>query len=273
MLLLWSTCLEPHLLELGILHPAMPRLHAQDIVLRRKVKRTLKLDLLPPSQVLAVGDSRVGYSILHVEFRRLSGYSVEALWSPNGRLQELLSCLPGSTPRKLIVGLSPSSVLREAKETKTVAVRCDWPSFRVAVDRRLNSSLHGLRYRVARPITFERYFRAPGPRASDTLYRNMLLAPPEARRAALLHTRIKALKDSGWEIVCVRFPISESLRSIEEEVLAADRLPAICERLDVLYLDYSINNYATYDGSHIDARAREAFTAELVRDLQQKAGW
>ena len=84
---------------------------------------------------------------------------------------------------------------------------------------------------------------------------------------------ISSFKPKGWQIVCIRMPISQPLYAIEESFFPSSKFERWCSENHLMYLDYSKSPFPTCDGSHLDADEAMAFTTQLALDLRSKAGW
>jgi len=78
---------------------------------------------------------------------------------------------------------------------------------------------------------------------------------------------LRGLVADGFEIVCLRMPVSEELRTIEESVFAQADLAALARDAGVAYLDYSRGEYRSRDGSHLLADDARRFSRVVAEDL------
>ena len=93
---------------------------------------------------------------------------------------------------------------------------------------------------------------------------------PRLEQLELLTGRLADLRGRGWDLSCVRIPISRPLYEIEEEALGAERLAQACEDAGVPYFDYTQGDdaqrgYATSDGSHVTVESGERFCRDFAR--------
>ena len=149
-----------------------------------------------------------------------------------------------------------------------------------AIDARLNDWLDGERRELLKVIEPERWgdgwvYEIDEAR-SDAVYTARLAAEsPDVLRATALYVGglLKGLVERGYDVVCVRLPMAEGLRAIEEQGLTREEFASIAETAGVPYLDYSRDVFATRDGSHLVVPAARAFTQRLVEDLREVKGW
>lgn len=95
---------------------------------------------------------------------------------------------------------------------------------------------------------------------------------PEAWSAARerLVEHLRALVRDGWTVTCVRLPVSETIRALEEEVTPDAVFSSLCEEAGVRYLDRSRADFRTYDGSHLLHDEAVRFSRRLAADLRSR---
>jgi len=248
--------------------------------------------------LIVAGDSRLNVGIAEPILSEKTGCSVRILARPanrGGQLVSLTRYLLTLTPRRLVLAYSPASVYRPQKG-EALPGHTGWMLSRTIFDNTINMITARLRCRLIRPLTFEHGFYEHDqlevyfspltlygvaypvryrPRFCNKSYTKHLAEDREDRNEhlSLLTKNLKQLKEKGWNIVCIRMPTFHELREIEENAFPSDRFESICRNLDLPYFDYSQSDFATYDGTHIDAYQAEAFTSLLGDDLRERVGW
>ena len=174
--------------------------------------------------------------------------------------------------------------------------RSNWMFFRRIIDATLNMCCDRVRCRFVprltvnngfeknnetvdyfNPFTFESFnYRATrNPNESDEDYLKWLNMDKTTRKQKLsiLQKYMAELISGGWEIICIRLPISGSIKRLEEQNFDCSAFKTLCDNLKIIFFDYSEENYNTYDGSHLDAYEAERFSRRLAMDLQTKINW
>jgi hypothetical protein len=79
--------------------------------------------------------------------------------------------------------------------------------------------------------------------------------------------KLQIMKDKGWQIVCIRLPISDSVQKIENGYIDEKTFSRICQQVTVPYFDYSKANCVTHDGAHLSMEEARYFSYLLTKDL------
>jgi hypothetical protein len=252
--------------------------------------------LLRPAELLVVGDSRAQDGIQLSGLRRTLDYRIGMYASAvnyGAQMSDYTGHLLKLRPRKMILTLMPLGVYMRQNEIKIDYG--NWELFRTAIDDLLNLAADRLRsyafspiivtIRVNRekmtrffsPLTFEGF--AYPSKYSDLrnirvytrhMTRDKVIRKENMRR---IGENVGKLLEKGWDIVCVRMPVAESLRKIEEDNFDCTAFVKMCEELEIKYLDYSRKNFQSFDGSHMDSFEAERFTRRLARDIKRVTGW
>jgi hypothetical protein len=88
-----------------------------------------------------------------------------------------------------------------------------------------------------------------------------------------LERRLRALKQDGFDVACIRLPISEELFPVEQTALRAPELRQVCNRVGIPFLDDCQAAYETYDGTHLAYPQAVRFGQDLMRRLDDELGW
>ena len=86
---------------------------------------------------------------------------------------------------------------------------------------------------------------------------------------SIVTEQLRGLREDGWEITCVRLPISSSMHELESQYIRDEDFEEICRESGVPYLDYSRRAFATVDGSHVIQADAANFARELAADLRR----
>jgi hypothetical protein len=227
--------------------------------------------------VLVVGDSRARKALLPgylADFGR-----VGLLWGPGGQLRGLLPIAESLQPERLIVCLSPLSVYSATAAEFQTSFWAERSPFMRRVDANLSSALLELRVRCLDLVASDLWRRGwdfPfNPKRNSASYKRQLREETRAQRGiefALLEQSLRSLVSEGIEVICVRLPISRELMGVEQSDRRLRVYGQMCARVGVPYLDYSLEDYVTYDGSHLARDEAERLSRALVADLR-KRGW
>jgi len=226
---------------------------------------------------LALGDSRVHHDLDEERLAKLGVEPLAVLWVGGAQLEDLLEAARELPPRRLLVALSPLSVHRAGadaeKEREQALAVLDRPwSLRVddAIDERferLRSSL--VSWIDPRSFAYA-WLDAPSPGATDARQARALAEPTRADRAEALRAIARALRElrvSGREIVCVRLPISPSLRAVEDQAFDPALFERMCAEVGAPYHDLG-SSEPTIDGSHLTAEAARHLATRLAAFLE-----
>jgi len=227
---------------------------------------------------IVLGDSRVAVGFdIHV--LREAGLGRPALMSRGGaRLADLLERVKRFPARRIVVTISPLSVYGGAQFAGTPQ-RGIVPSWRETLDADLDRACRAAVARWVRSIEPKHWqqgwFARPEPSASNHLYRRQLSTNTAERRQALveLTAQLVEMQEQGYELACIRLPISDELRAIEDEFLAPENLRFVAERAGVPYLDLQPIHVTTIDGSHVVRSEAPAVSALVVRWLERQPSW
>jgi len=113
-------------------------------------------------------------------------------------------------------------------------------------------------------------------RARQLAHRTVSLSPPMFReRVEQIEGWGKKIQQRGGQVVFIRMPSTGAIRHIEEAAWSRSRywdvFAARLNGLTVHFEDYPVlAGLPCPDGSHLDARGAELFTATLVKILRQK---
>lgn len=228
------------------------------------------------SGLLIAGDSRVQAGIVAREFERAGLGPVCVLSGPSAQLFDLLQVAGGMQPRHLVICLSPLSVHWEMHAGMVAELeqgRDRWAT--AQIDSRLNEWVSVSRRRLTEPlyprVWDEGWFGGLDPRGSTTMYRRMLRPRSHGRRLAELRKiwdRLKEMQAQGWDLECIRLPISAQLRGVEDKCFEPSLFVGMCKNLGVPYTDFQDLAIPTADGSHVVAGRAPAMSRRIARRLQ-----
>jgi len=255
--------------------------------------------LLWPAELLVVGDSRVQTGLRVKGLEEAFGYNTKFYASAanyGGQIADYTESLLETRPRKMILTLAPFGVYVIQREVKFDENR--WILFRTVVDNTLEMAVNRTRSYITDPIVFTtrlqafeipRMTRFFSPFSFESyaypvkyeekknirLYNEFFIPGKDIREKNMqtLTKNVEKLLEKGWEIVCIRIPVGESLRKIEEENFDCGRFDKMCKDLDIKYLDYSREHFETFDASHLGPFEAERFTRRLVKDLKEITDW
>lgn len=233
------------------------------------------------AEILVIGDSRIQKAVMPDTLDPEDRARVAVLWGPGGQVLGLLPVARTLGPRKLLVSLSPLSLysaraadfwqdVREERN-RPLARRIDDALAEEFADVRLGSIA------TIRTDTWGRGWVFPiDPLFSNYQYSLQLDERTRAQRdvnLAELERRLGELVAQGFEVACLRLPISEPLFAVEQLALRAPELQQVCNRLQIPFLDDSRAAYETYDGSHLAHPDAVRFGRDLMRRLAGELGW
>ena len=229
-------------------------------------------------ELLILGDSRVNAGLMRSTFEQ-AGWDTTILWVGGARTVDLLQAATCLEARKLVLALSPMGLYRESdriSNSRAVRHRLGL-RLSAAVDDRLDRRMWYLKRSWLRLLETGSWTRSWLPRTdphrSDMRTRLALRRSTfRARRRGLVEVaqRLAALAASGWQVVCVRMPVSPSLAAIEDELFPPEQFARACKSAGVAYFDHHADSgYATTDGSHMTAASGRRFTPVLLAELQR----
>lgn len=226
---------------------------------------------------LALGDSRANHGFDEEHLPRYGIQSLSVLWVGGAQLVDLLAAARELPCRRIVVALSPLEVYRtvtDADQERKLAMGFVDRSFSRRVDRaiaeqflRLRSSL--VHWQDTRGFAAS-WIERPYPDATDHQLRIALGPPTRADRLQALERieqLMRELQAEGRTIACVRMPISESLRAVEDEAFDPAQFVGLCERLGLAYVDYGTSE-PTIDGSHLTAEAGRRLAPRLAEFMR-----
>ena len=222
---------------------------------------------------LALGDSRVNQGLDEVRLAQLGIEPLAVLWVGAGQLGDMLEAARELPPRRLLVALSPMSVYRriqdpEQERARTLAfMNRPWSR---RVDDAIDEQFVRLRSSVVNWIDTRGFVygwrEMPNPGASDRRFLGALEEPTRQERARAfeaLAQKLRELRGSGRDIVCVRWPISPSLREIEDTAFDPALFGRMCAELSIPYHDLGTSE-PTLDGSHLTAEGARHLASRLA---------
>ena len=226
---------------------------------------------------LAMGDSRVNHGLDEDLLTELGIEPLAVLWVGGGQLEDMLAAARDLPPRRLLVSLTPLAVHRvvtDAARERERALEVMDRSWSRRVDDAIDERFVRLRASVvdwidSRAFTYA-WLEAPSPGATDARQAGALAEPTRKDRAAALEAITRALRelrDSGREIVCVRMPISSSLRAVEDEAFDPALFERMCADLGLPYHDLGTSE-PTVDGSHLTADGARHLAPRLADLLE-----
>lgn len=228
---------------------------------------------------LALGDSRVHHGLDRDALAARGLEPPALLWVGGAQLEKLLAAARELPQRRVLVALSPLSVHRvvlSPEREREAALAVSERPWNARVDAALDERLTALRSALVRWIdtrALERaWLEAPAPDATDARLRRALGPPTRAARAAALTRVERALAElarEGRSLRCVRFPVSPSVRAIEDEAFDPVLFERLCARRGLSYLDLG-TRYETIDGSHLSAPAARSLASELADWLERR---
>jgi hypothetical protein len=226
---------------------------------------------------LGLGDSRANHGFDEEHLPRYGVEPLSVLWVGGAQLVDLLSAARELPCRRIVVALSPLEIYRvitDTEQERKLAMGFVERSFSQRVDRaiaeqflRLRSSL--VHWQDTRGLAAS-WIERPLPGATDHLLQLALAPPTRADRLRALERIEQLMRDlqaEGRSLACVRMPISESLRAVEDEALDPALFVGLCERLGIPYVDYGTSE-PTIDGSHLTAEAGRRLAPRLAEFMR-----
>lgn len=226
-------------------------------------------------QVAIAGDSRLVCGIVPSVIESKLGQSVGLLWESalEQNLLRMLRRIRKVAPRRLLVALHAVALIDRPWQD---VVPDGWPEMRRGIDRRLNDWVSELRLRITPRFGFDGPINdwKPFRRNEAPLYESIFASgrPSEAHLGRIL-SELRAMRDEGWQVACVRLPVHEVVRSVEERYFARNVVPAACADLELPFLDYYTEEFVSADGSHLHASEMDRFSLRLAADLRARIGW
>jgi len=228
---------------------------------------------------LAVGDSRVNHGIDEEHLEREGIRPLAVLWVGGAQLEDLLAAARELPPRRLIVVLSPLEIHRvilNAEREREQALEFMERSWTRRIDGALADRFVRLRSSLVNFLDTRGlaagWLEQPYPEATDERQAAALGPPTRPDRAAALvriEDALRGLIADGRRIVCVRMPISPSLRAVEDEAFDPKLFEELCARLALPYLDLGTSE-PTIDGSHLTAEGGRHLAPRLAQFLKSQ---
>lgn len=274
----WQLALEPRLPQ----DPRGPRLSRGDLVAESgEIGPFYVLGDPATAEILVVGDSRVQKAMMPETLEPPDRSRVAVLWGPGGQILGLLPLARELGPRKLVIALAPLSLFsaRAAAFWERFREERDAPLAR-RIDELLAEEFAEVRLRAIATIRTDTWGRGwvfpKDPLFSNYQYSLQLDESTRQQRDVNLdelERSLRALVQDGFEVACVRLPISDELFAIEQAALRAPELQQICNRLGIPFLDEAHAPYETYDGAHLAYADAVRFGRDLVARLRTELGW
>lgn len=233
------------------------------------------------AELLVIGDSRALRAVVAARFEEQGLGETAVLARGGARLVDLIEAAREMPTRRLVVTLTPFSLFeRSVRDERGTEPERGELTTQARIDRYLDEHASRLRHNLVRTIDPAVWRRAwlPSPanvKAPIGYSDLMLVEEREQNRAALQRVvdQLAQLRDDGWDLVCVRIPISPELLAVEELGLPSAWITEAVEGAGLRYLDWSARDYPTDDGSHLTGPACEEFSAALAAELARLTGW
>ena len=103
------------------------------------------------------------------------------------------------------------------------------------------------------------------------MYRRMLRPRSHGKRLAELRRvwdRLKEMQVQGWDVECIRLPISPQLRAVEDKNFEPSLFVGMCKNLGVPYTDLQDSFIPTIDGSHVAAGSAPMLSRRIAQRLK-----
>lgn len=235
---------------------------------------------LEHASIIVIGDSRAHHGIVVEAFAEAGLGPTAVLWGSGAQLLELLPEVRAYPARRVVVALSPLSVYAERNpELDAIIAKLQGMSPE-KIDFLLNEWLD-IRRRGATSVLGTKswrksWFYEVNPRRSNPTYTRRLRESTRGQRNAAtyeLRDVMKELTRDGWELVCVRLPVSPQLLRIEVRAYPPSYFDQLCTNLEIPFLDYARSDYGTHDGTHLTADDAVRFSADLALALRDATGW
>ena len=229
------------------------------------------------ADILFLGDSRIHQAIERgpIELAGLGRCAV--LGRGGAQLDELLLAPRRFPARRVVVALSPLSLYTDQAQGLGLWQR-GWS--RDGFERTLDLWTNSLQNRLVRTVNPRdwdtSWFARPEPNASTANYQRRLDRRTQPQRSQGLREAFEllhGLREDGWDVLCIRLPISEQLLAVEQDLFGGWQFETLCRRARVGYLDFTSLSYPTVDGSHLTAAGATAFSEHLARRLRIETGW
>jgi hypothetical protein len=231
--------------------------------------------------LLIAGDSR---TVSDISLRSLARAGIEPtcfLWTGFAQLDQLLRAARTLPQRRMLVCLDPTSVYAPpTKRAAAVLAREREKRITARIDERIDDAVDVWRqrnFRTLKPSDLYPDVEKPGdPNRLVGMYAGLLGEEFRAQREEKfdeLRRDMRAMRDAGWRIVCVRLPAAPQIETVEEEGFPGARFKSLCDELGFPFLDMSGGDYDTEDGTHAVPREVERVTAQLAVWLRAQLEW
>lgn len=235
---------------------------------------------LAHARLVVVGDSRAHHGIVVEALDEADLGPTAVLWGSGAQLLELLPELRAFPARRVLVSLSPLSIYAERNpEFDEILARIKGMSTEkidFLLDEWLDARRRAATCVVGTKTWGQSWFYEPNPARSNAVYVKRLREATRKQRSTAtyeLFEVMRGLVSDGWQLVCVRLPLSPQLLRIEEAAFPSSLFVQLCDKLGVPFLDYSLSDYATHDGTHLAAGDAARFSADLAAEIRDEVGW
>ena len=233
------------------------------------------------AELLVIGDSRSQRAVVAATLEAHGLGETAVLARGGARLVDLLEAAREFPARRLVVALSPYAVFeREVWDERGTQPARGPLTPQARVDRWLNERTGEVRHELVRTVDPALWRRQWLPERTDVLapegYKMLMhVEDREANRAGLEHviSLIVQLESEGWDILCVRIPITPELLAVEDRGLPGEWIAEACERAGLRYLDLVAVPHVTDDGSHMTGPSADVFSELLATEIERATGW
>jgi hypothetical protein len=223
--------------------------------------------------LLFAGDSRIGSDISVRVLERRGLGTVGLLWNGFAQFDHVLDGARMLPPRRLVMSVTPTSVyLPPAKRMADLLAKERARRITQRIDERLDDEVD-----VWRRKTFFTWEPNPWgggeagvvlePRRHEGTYIGLLgLKTRDKRRerVSVMQADLASMIKDGWRVACVRFPVSEGMRKLEDDAFPSEQFTQVCAELGIPYLDMKDTDYQTSDASHLLGADAERCTERIA---------
>lgn len=223
--------------------------------------------------LLFAGDSRIGSDISVRTLERRGLGTAGLLWNGFAQFDHVLQGVRMLPPRRLVISVTPTSVyLPPTKRMADLLAKERARRITQRIDERLDDEVD-----VWRRKTFRTWEPNPWgggeagvvlePRRHEGIYIGLLgLKTREKRRerVAELQASLASIVRDGWRVACVRLPVSEGMRKLEDDAFPPEQFTQVCAELGIPYLDMKDASYQTSDASHLLGADAERCTERIA---------
>lgn len=223
--------------------------------------------------LLFAGDSRIGSDISVRVLERRGLGTVGLLWNGFAQFDHVLNGARMLPPRRLVMSVTPTSVyLPAAKRMADLLAKERARRITQRIDERLDDEVDVWRRRTF--FTWEPNPWGGGeagvvlePRRHEGTYIGLLgLKTRDKRRerVSVMQADLASMIKDGWRVACVRFPVSEGMRKLEDDAFPPEQFTQVCAELGIPYLDMKESDYQTSDASHLLGADAERCTERIA---------